>query len=197
MNFGVGDRIQLTYQVPYDVEDNRGGRSRSGWGNAFSGVKWRFLDQGVGGWQASMFPQFETGGSARAIQAGIASAGPRFLLPIEVARSFGKLGLNLEYGQYFPQHGPRERFVGVVTGRPLTSRLELDAEIYNDRATDAPNQTILDVGGRYAFRPGLNWLFMAGSSLNGASTGDTEFTGYVGIQILLTDYGLKFNANAD
>src|SRR5271154_7434721 len=46
LNFGLGDRIQLTFEIPYVVQTGSGLPNQSGWGNAYPGVKWSFLDQG-------------------------------------------------------------------------------------------------------------------------------------------------------
>src|SRR5271156_6823557 len=42
LNFGLGDRIQLTYEIPYILQTSSGRPVQSGWGNGFPGVKWRF-----------------------------------------------------------------------------------------------------------------------------------------------------------
>jgi len=79
----------------------------------------------------------------------------------------------------------------------VTERLELDAEIYDDRAYDArPHSTTLDLGGRYKLTRGLIALFMAGRSLNRLADGQPEFIGYVGIQILLSNYGRTLNSGS-
>jgi len=141
------------------------------------------------------FPQVETGSSALAQQRRIAGPGPRWLLPFEAARKFGPLDLDFEAGYYFPQQGPREQILGLVAGRPVTPRLELDVELYNDRAMGAPpDETTLELGGRYKLRRGFIALFMAGRSLGGNADGKSEFLGYFGIQILLSDYGRTFTA---
>ena len=44
LNYGVGSRIQLTYEVPYLVEGTNGGPTHSGLGKSLPGVKWRFYD---------------------------------------------------------------------------------------------------------------------------------------------------------
>jgi hypothetical protein len=76
-----------------------------------------------------------------------------------------------------------------VVGHSLTDRLELDAELYDDRASGAqPHFTALDVGGRYRLSRSFFALFMAGRSVSGGA-GQPEFLGYAGIQILLSDYG--------
>jgi hypothetical protein len=190
LNFGVGDRIQLTWEAPYTLQSNRGQALHGDWGNGFPGVKWRFLDQGEDGWLLSVFPQLETPGSAAARQAGIAGPGPRYLLPIEVAKRIGAIELDAEAGYYLPGHGARERILGLVAGRELNERLELDIEIYDDRASRGPPKaTTVDVGGRYKVARGLIALFLAGRGVNGFTAGQPEFMGYLGIQILLSRYG--------
>lgn len=193
LNFGLGDRIQLTYEVPYVLQSSSGQPVQSGWSNGYPGIKWRFLDQGEDGWQVSTFPQVETGASTRARQNGIGVAGPRYLLALEVTRKIGTVDVDFEAGYYLAGHGPRERILGLVAGRPVTKQLELDVEIYDDRAYDAgPHSTTLDLGGRYKLSRGLIALFMAGRSVNGLSNGQPEFIGYFGIQILLSNYGRTF-----
>jgi hypothetical protein len=194
LNFGLGPRIQLTYEVPYGLESSPNAPLQSGWSNAYPGIKWRFLDQGEEGWQMSIFPQLETAGSAHARSIDIAAPGPRFFLPVEIARKVGPVDVDVEAGYYFPGHGPKERILGLVVGRSVTDRLELDAEIYDDRAFGAPPQsTTVDVGGRYKLRPGIIALFMAGRSISSFGQGQPEFMGYVGVQLLLKDYGRAFN----
>jgi hypothetical protein len=194
LNFGVGDRIQLTYEVPYILQTRTDRPPESSWGNGYPGFKWRFLDQGEDGWQMSVFPQVETGGSLLARQKGIAEAGPRYLLPIELTRKIGPLDVDFEAGYYVAGHGPRERIFGLVVGRSVTERLELDAELYDDRAHDAaPRSATLDLGGRYKLRQGIIALFMAGRSVNGFGDGQPEFIGYIGIQFLLSNYGRTFS----
>jgi hypothetical protein len=190
LNLGVGDRIQLTYEIPYVLQMRDGAPTASGWSNAYAGLKWRFFDQGQGGWQMSTFPQFETAGSTTAQRKGIAAEGSRLLLPLEVAKSVGPLQLDFEAGYYAPWHGPEERILGFVVGHAVTPRLELDAELYNDHVLGtSPQVTTLDVGGRYKLQRGFILLFMAGRSLGGNGPGQVQYLGYLGIQILLSHYG--------
>jgi hypothetical protein len=193
LNFGVGDRIQLTYEIPYILQTSAGQPLESGWSNGYPGVKWRFLDQGEDRWQMSTFPQIETGGSLLARQKGIAAPGPRYLLPLEVTKRIGPLDVDIEAGYYVAGQGPKERILGLVTGRSVTEQLELDAEIYDDRAHDAaPRSTTLDLGGRYKLRRGIIALFMAGRGINGFGDGRPQFIGYAGVQFLLSNYGRSF-----
>ena len=114
---------------------------------------------------------------------------------MEVDRKIGALDFDLEAGYYVAGHGPRERILGFVVGHPVTARLELDAEVYDDRASgSSPHSTTLDLGGRYKLRPALITLFMAGRSVDGLSDGQPEFIGYLGVQILLSHFGTQFNS---
>jgi hypothetical protein len=195
LNFGLGDAIQLTYEIPFVLDTGTGRPLQSGWGNGFPGIKWRFLDQGKDGWQMSVFPQVETGVSQSARDRGIGGAGPRYLLPVEISKKIGPLDVDFEAGYYLPGHGAKERTLGLVAGRSVSDNLELDAEIYDDRVYDVgPHSTTVDLGGRYKLGRGFIALFMAGRSLDGFSNGQPEFIGYVGVQILLSNYGRRFNS---
>jgi hypothetical protein len=190
LNYGLGDRVQLTYEIPYVVQTADGQSRQSGWSNAFPGIKWRFFDQGEGGWQISTFPQMEANAPSSAQRKGIAAPGSRFLLPFEVTKRLGPIDVDFEAGYYFRKNGVSERILGLVAGRSMTERLDLGVEVYNDRAVGAPpNQTTLDLGGRYKLSRGFIALFMAGRSVSGTANGQPEFIGYFGIQILLSDYG--------
>jgi len=190
VNYGLGDRIQLSAQVPYVLQTSSGAPQQEGWGNALVGAKWRFIDQG--GWELATFPQVQTAGSALAQRNGIAIDGPRLLLPLEVATRVGALDVNLEAGYYLPDKGPHERFVGLAVGSAVTARLEIDGEIYADKASgQPPNDTILDAGFRYHLQPAFILLGMAGRSVSGGAGPHTQFTGYLGVQILLSDYGRR------
>jgi hypothetical protein len=194
-NYGVGERVQLTYEAPYVIDTVPGQPHHDGWSNAYPGIKWRFFDQGEEGWQVSAFPQLETGAALSAQQRGIASPGPRFLLPFEAARKVGPVDLDVEAGYYFPRRGLRERIIGLVAGHSFGDRLELDGELYDDRAIGAaPRYTLLDLGGRYRLAPAFIALFMAGRSVSGAGGEGPAFNGYFGIQILLKDHGRSLAA---
>jgi hypothetical protein len=192
-NYGVGPAIQLTFEVPYVLQPVPQPFS-SGWSNSFPGVKWRFIDNKKG-WNVSIFPQMELGGTASAVRHGIAGSGTRFLMPVEVQRNVGPIELDAEFGYYFPIQGHEERIIGFAAGHNFTKNAELIGEIYNDRAMGAlPHDTTWDLGGRYGFHKGLIFLFMAGRSFSGNSSGQPNFLAYIGIQILLERNGLALHA---
>jgi hypothetical protein len=42
VNFGMGDRVQLTYEIPFVLQNSSGQPAQSGWSNMLVGLKWRF-----------------------------------------------------------------------------------------------------------------------------------------------------------
>jgi hypothetical protein len=42
INFGLGDRVQLTYEIPFVLQNESGQPIQTGWSNGFVGLKWRF-----------------------------------------------------------------------------------------------------------------------------------------------------------
>ena len=198
LNFGLGDRIQLTYEVPYVLQTSPGQVRQTGWSNGFPGVKWRFFQDDKHGWQISTFPQFEVAGPSRSVKNGIAEGATRFLLPIEVTKAFPKIDLDFEAGYYFAWDSHPERILGFAAGHQFTPKLEIVGEVYNDRAMGAlPHDTTFDAGGRYRLGKGFILLIMAGRSFSSNTSGQPNFLGYVGLQILLKDYGKhRLDANS-
>jgi hypothetical protein len=192
-NYGVGNTIQLTFELPY-VLQTAPQPQHTGWSNSFPGVKWRFIDN-FHGWNVSMFPQMELTGTSSAIRQGIAERSTRFLLPFEIQKRAGPMELDFEAGYYFPVHGHEERILGFAAGHQLTKKLELIGEVYNDSAMGAlPHDTTWDMGGRYGFHKGLILLFMAGRSFSSVSSGQPTFFGYIGVQILLEKNGRRLHS---
>jgi hypothetical protein len=75
---------------------------------------------------------------------------------------------------------------GLLIGREVSKKLELDAEYYAlGTFHNSTNQQTLDGGARYQLRPPFILLLMAGRSVERARNGQPYFVGYFGIQILL------------
>jgi len=197
INYGVGQRIQLTVEVPFVWQSSASAPNFTNWGNTFVGVKYRFFDHGEDGLQISVFPQFEIRGSREAVSHGVADPGNRLLFPVEFTRKFGPVHLNLETGYYFQLNSPashNERFFALAAGHDVTKKLEVIGEVFNDWVLGAmPKDTTFDAGFRYTLHRSFIVLFMAGRSFSPNSTGQPEFISYGGIQILLDKNGSAFH----
>ncbi len=186
INFGVGSRIQLTYENAWLRVKPPGSATKFGLGQSNPGVKWRFYDAGEGHLSLSMFPQFFLNNPNDAVRRGITSASQTFELPFEVSDKVGPVDVDFELGYDFVHWGPNGWISGLVVGRDITHTLEFDMELYN-QGTFHPwqNQPTIDFGGRYKIHSPIIFLFMAGRALRPSSSNQTYFLGYFGLQFLL------------
>src|SRR6202050_5176527 len=74
INFGLGDRIQLTYENAWLRVDNSS-LVKHGLGQDQLGVKWRFYDDKDSEFAMSIFPQFSINNPNHSVERGIASRG--------------------------------------------------------------------------------------------------------------------------
>lgn len=187
LNYGVGSRIQLTYEVPYLVEGTNGGPTRTGLGKSLPGVKWRFYDSDEKKLAISIFPQLEFNNPTSSLQRGLVDYGTRFYLPVEVSKKVGPIEVNPEVGYIFASGRGAGWFTGLVVLREVSTRMELAAEFYNSANTNGSNHwNTYDGGGRYKLGEHFVLLFMAGRSFCAPSASQPQFFGYLGMQFLFS-----------
>lgn len=190
INFGIGSRIQLTYENAWLRVQNPA--TKFGLGQSNPGLKWRFYDAGESGLSVSVFPQFFLNNPNDAVRRGITSASSAFLLPLEFSRKFGPVDVDYELGYQFTHKGPDGWITGVVVGHEFTPKFEADIEFYS-QGTFHPSyfSPTLDVGGRYKIYSPVILLFMAGRSLERTNPSQSYFVGYFGLQFLLPPKSYK------
>jgi hypothetical protein len=187
LNYGVGSRLQLTYEVPYLVEGTDGGPTRTGLGKSLPGVKWRFYYSDEKKLAISIFPQLEFNNPDSSLQRRLVNYGTRFYLPIEVSKKLGPIEVNPEAGYIFASGKGAAWFTGLVVLREISKRCEMAVEFYNSANTDGSNPwNTFDGGGRYVLGEHYILLFMGGRSLAKASISQPQFFGYLGIQFLFS-----------
>jgi Putative MetA-pathway of phenol degradation len=196
INFGVGERIQLTYENAWLRVNNpasqsqpgqlESGKTEFGLGQSNPGVKWRFYDAGESGLSVSVFPQLFLNNPNDAVRRGITSPSSSFLLPVEFSRKFGPIDVDYELGYQFVHKGPDGWLMGLVVGHEFTKKFEVDMELYS-QGTFHPsgNQPSIDFGARYKLHNPIILLVMAGRSLEPARNNQPYFLGYFGLQFLL------------
>ena len=186
INFGVGDRIQLTYENAWLRVHNPSSKTQFGLGQSNPGVKWRFYDAGESGLAVSVFPQLFLNNPDHAVRRGITPSTDSFLLPFEFTKKIGPVDVDYEVGYEFVRKGADGWITGLVLGHEFTRKLEADVEFYSQGAFHPfANQPTLDFGGRYKLHKPIILLFMAGRSLEHSRSNQTYFLGYFGVQFLL------------
>lgn len=186
LNYGIGDRIQLTYESAWLRVQNPGSPTKFGMNQSNPGVKWRFYDEGEDGLSISIFPQGYLNNPNHAVARGITPPYSSFEMPIEFSKKVGPVHADFEMGYELVHKGANGFITGLVVGRDITKKLELDAEFYSQGPFRASQvQPTFDFGGRYKLHYPIVLLFMAGRSFEPTRPNQTYFLGYFGIQLLL------------
>jgi len=186
INFGLGERIQLTFENAVLRDRFGSGKAEYGIGQDQLGVKWRFYDNEKNGLGISVFPQVSINNPDNSVRRGITPPGASLLLPVEFTKKLGPVDINWELGYNAVHKGPDGWLAGFVIGHDVTKNLELDAEFYSlSNFNHSNNQQTLDGGLRYKIHPPFILLVMAGRSMTAARDGQPSFVGYFGMQFLL------------
>jgi hypothetical protein len=186
INFGLGDRIQLTFENAWLRVYDQPGPAKYGLGQDQLGVKWRFYDNPKSGWAISLFPQVSLNNPDNSVKRGITPRGASLILPLEFSKKLGPIDLNWEAGYNVVHLGSDGWIAGVVAGHDFTKNLEVDAEFYSVGAYHPlTSAETLGVGARYKIHPPFILLLMAGRSVAPAKNGQPYFVGYFGMQFLL------------
>ena len=204
VNYGVGDRIQLKYELPLAAATDEHSTTRAGLGESLLGMKWRPYEHHVAGepksdenmnFSLGTYPQVSINNPTSAVRRGIVENGPQYYLPFEATAKVGPLDFNGEVGRWFGNKLVPSRWGrGLIAGREFNERMELYGEIYDlqdaNRIGTIPKQRelTLDFGGRQTLdRTGhLRLLFMGGRGIQAVTRENSEpnWIAYVGLQIL-------------
>ncbi|MGA3205751.1 MAG: hypothetical protein ABSF12_24925 [Bryobacteraceae bacterium] len=186
INYGIGERIQLTYESAWLRVVNGIAKPKYGVEQDQLGFKWRFYDNEKAGFAVSLFPQASFNNPGHAVPRGITPPGASLLLPMEFTKKVGPIDVNWEVGYNGVHLGPSDWIAGLMVGHDVTKKLEVDAEFYGIQTFNhSNNQQTIDGGLRYKLRPPFILLLMAGRSATSAHNGQPYFVGYFGMQFLL------------
>lgn len=174
VNYGVGNRIQLKFEVPWVVRKDSGQNAESGLGNTGIGMRYRFIDESRYGFAMSTYPAFEFSGSASSVRRGVAGGGRQFFLPVEIAKSISGVGVNGEAGYLFEQGGQGSWEYGLLVGRDASERVELLGELHGSSPRGfSGNELLLNLGSRIRITDHVTLLFSAGRTLHSPGTPTT------------------------
>jgi len=188
-NYGLGDQVQLKYEVGWHSVQLAGQSWQSGLDNSLIGVKWRFVGAENADLKVSVYLQYEFENHTNSVERGIAEPGPNFLLPVEVSRSFGRVAVVAEAGQEF-LHGANDEWVyGLLGAVKPSDDLELMVEIHGTAKSGSSNwDSLVNVGLRERLSDRFKLLASVGTGVdNGPDS--TRLIAYLGIQLLLGQNG--------
>lgn len=205
INYGIRDRIKLTYRLPLAIHESRdsGESVAGGLGNSLLGVKYRFFehrdrskpDDSEPTCSLSVYPQLVLNNPTRSVARNVAEPAPQFLLPVETAFRIGPVQFVGETGYWFTTKDTSDSWIrGVMAGHEFKKGTDVYLEIYDRsdvRAVGAkPKQreSTLGVGGRKAIakQGSVLLLGMAGRSIANITVdnGQPQWIAYVGMEFL-------------
>ena len=205
MNYGLGNRIQLKYELPLAAGTNADNSTGVGLGESLLGIKWRYFEHHRAGepktdenllFSLGTYPQASINNPGGSAQRGIVEPGPQYYLPIEFTAQVGWLSLDGEVGRWIGNKNmPNQWGRGLIAGREFSDRFELYTELYDlqaiNRIGDQPKQRefTLDMGGRQSLDRSnhIRLLFMGGRAIQAVTpaNGEPSWIAYLGIQFLI------------
>ena len=188
LNYGVGWRIQLKYEMPWVGVHPAGQPTRSGAGNSVAGLKWRFLGEEGKKLAWSVYPQLEFNTDHSSVAKGLVEGGRQLLLPTEVTLELAHLEINGEIGRSFVEHGEDGWIYGVSTEAGVTRRLELLGELHGERRGAEPTELIVNVGGRQKLTRQLILMLAVGRAVHGVPAERPRLLLYAGLQLNLPGF---------
>ncbi len=182
INYGLGDHVQLKYEVPWlFVDDDAEGQS-TGIGPSLVGAKWRFLDGERHGFAMSVYPQVQLGGMVELAHERFAESGTNVLLPVEVGRKFGRFEVVIEGGYQFIQHGTDQWVLGLALGYPLSDGIELVGEIHSTMDVDLTQYVpLVNIGTHWELAKGCSLIAAVGHGF-GNTPDNVDLLVYTGLQ---------------
>jgi hypothetical protein len=187
LNYGIGDRIEVTYFATY-LRDQEDGISKWGMSASELAVKWRFIDGGDHTLQVSVYPEvdFLTPGS-HSDRRGITDGNTDYVLPLEFQRDFDLVSVDVDCGHSFGTGTDRDGwFGGICLGKQVTKGWELDTEVHMnaDEGIDR-TECIGDVATRVDLSERFTLMFLLGRDLHNQLGPKASLISYVGIQLRL------------
>jgi hypothetical protein len=183
LNYGVGRRIQLKFEMPWVALRNEAQRTETGAGDATVGVKWRFIGQEGEKIAWSIYPQLDFSTSHSSVSDSIGKEGRRFLMPTEITVEIFRLEINGEVGRTFVENGPGSWIFGVSSEGHVLPRLELLAELHGERPTEASTALIAVGGGRLKLTSTMIVLMAIGRTVRSLPDEGPRTYAYAGLQL--------------
>lgn len=141
INYGIGDNLQLKYEVPHVVSDAQNSSS-SAVGNSKAGVKYQFYGNDESKFQMAIYPQIEFSTPGKTTSSDVPeSHGTITTLPVLLAKRVGRISsgnvmMTANLGYNLSTKSDTADFVSaaVGVGAPLFGKASLLAEIATEQA---------------------------------------------------------------
>lgn len=185
INYGWGDRIQLTLQTAPVLVKRSDRGPIGGLGGTEAALKWRFLDEESDGVSVSTFPRVIFNVLQSSVRRGLAEDGTRVQSPIQIARKVGGIDLDFEFGPVLRSVGRSEWFYGIVAGVEIGKTTQLMAELHGTARTSFAHDALtVNIGIRQKLSDHCILIASLGHEVRSPEEEPLAFIGYAGVQLL-------------
>ncbi|HEV2094969.1 MAG TPA: hypothetical protein VGQ82_00545 [Chthoniobacterales bacterium] len=185
LNYGVGERIQLTLQTAPVLLKRSGHGPIYGLGSTEAAVKWRFLDEESDGISVSMFPRVIFNILQSSVRRGLAEDGTRVQLPFQVAKKFGAVSVDFEWGPLASTVGRSEWLYGIIGGIEANKTTTFMAELHGTSRMNFDRDVLtVNVGIRQKLTDAWILISSIGHDVRTPDDEPFAFIGYCGVQLL-------------
>ena len=185
INYGVGERIQLKYEVPFVISKNRDDpTSVNGIDHSMGGIKYRFLDQEKAGFAMSTYPQVAFRSPMKSgIQDSEHATGTEGFIPVEIQETRGLWEFNQEVGYHLVYGEMNQAFYGGAITYTVRDGFALLTELHGSFNRDlSDDELVMNVGGEYELAKSLNLLVSTGRSFRDYDQSPSRILTYLGMQ---------------
>jgi hypothetical protein len=184
LNYGVGEHIQLTLQTAPVILKRSDHGPIGGLGGTEAALKWRFLDQENSGFDMSMYPRAIFNVTQSSVRRGLAEDGTRFQIPFQIAKTFGRLHADAEFGPLASTVGRSEWLYGIVGGFDVAKPTMLMAELHGTSRMNFSQQALtLNFGLHHEFTETRILIVSLGHEIVSPDQ-PLALIGYFGVQLL-------------
>ena len=185
INYGCGDRVQLTLQTAPVLLKRSDHGPIAGLGGTEAALKWRFLDEESDGISVSTFPRVIFNVLQSSVRRGLAEDGTRVQSPIQVARKMGGIDLDFEFGPVLSSVGRSEWLYGIVSGVDISKTTELMVELHGTARTSFARDVLtVNAGIRQKLSDHYILIASLGHEVRSPEDEPLAFIGYAGVQLL-------------
>ena len=183
INYGLGERIQLTLHPAWAHRSAPGSGLASGIGGTEFAMRWRFLDEDKAGVSMAIQPHWILPGPPAARRKDLSPATQEIVLPLQTVKTFGKTALGVEVARHVVDKGDDAWQVGMFWARPCPHDWQCLAEVNSSRDDHGTTQTIVNLGTRHPINEHLVFLASLGRQLSGERPRSSPVF-YLGVQVL-------------
>jgi hypothetical protein len=185
VNYGVGRRIQLKFEMPWVRLRDEDRSVETGAGSATAGVKWRMVGQEGTKLAWSIYPQLSFRTASASVDKGISEKGSEFLMPTEVTVEMSHVEINGEIGRAVVSGAPGRWIYGISTEGHVAPRLELLAELHGEQLPENATARFLTAGARYKLTTTMILMGAVGRTVQNSDAEGARFYLYSGLQLNL------------